>query len=120
MGNASNASSETELRGALGWMVGPEGRGVATIIEMVALTRFDCMIGSAAGMRRAVAEAIDHCGQRKAFGALLVDQPIMTSVLADLAIEAEAALALTMRMAYSLDHRDDAHEDALLRLGAAS
>ena len=94
MGNVSNASSETELRGALGWMVGPEGRGVATIIEMVAMTRFDCMIGSSAGMRMAVAQAIDHCRQRKAFGALLIDQPIMTAVLADLAIEAEAALTL--------------------------
>ncbi len=119
MGNVSNASSETELRGALGFMVGPEGRGVATIIEMVAMTRFDCMIGSSAGMRRAVAEAIDHCRQRKAFGALLIDQPIMTAVLADLAIEAEAALTLTLRIAHALDHRDDAHEDALVRLGTA-
>jgi putative acyl-CoA dehydrogenase len=119
MGNVSNASSETELRGALGWMVGPEGRGVATIIEMVAMTRFDCMIGSSAGMRRAVAEAIDHCRQRKAFGALLVDQPIMTAVLADLAIEAEAALTLTLRIGRALDHRDDSHEDALVRLGTA-
>ncbi len=119
MGNVSNASSETELRGALGWMVGPEGRGVATILEMVAMTRFDCMIGSSAGMRRAVAEAIDHCRQRKAFAAWLIDQPIMTAVLADLAIEAEAALTLTLRMAHALDHRDDPHEDALVRLGAA-
>jgi putative acyl-CoA dehydrogenase len=119
MGNVSNASSETELRGALGFMVGPEGRGVATIIEMVAMTRFDCMIGSSAGMRAAVAQAIDHCRQRKAFGALLVDQPIMTAVLADLAIEAEAALTLTMRIGRALDHRDDPHEDALVRLGTA-
>ena len=119
MGNVSNASSETELRGALGWMVGQEGRGVATIIEMVAMTRFDCMIGSSAGMRMAVSQAIDHCRQRKAFGALLVDQPIMTAVLADLAIESEAALALTMRIARALDHRDDAHENALVRLGSA-
>jgi putative acyl-CoA dehydrogenase len=119
MGNASNASSETELRGALGWMVGAEGRGVPTIIEMVAMTRFDCMIGSSAGMRMAVAQAIDHCRQRKAFGAYLIDQPIMTAVLADLAIEAEAALALTMRIARALDHRYDAHEDALVRLGTA-
>ncbi len=118
MGNVSNASSETELRGALGWMVGPEGRGVATIIEMVAMTRFDCMIGSSAGMRMAVSQAIDHCRQRKAFGALLIDQPIMTAVLADLAIEAEAALALTMRLGRALDHRDDAREDALVRIGA--
>ena len=119
MGNVSNASSETELRGALGWRVGPEGRGVATIIEMVSLTRFDCMIGSSGGMRMAVAQAIDHCRQRKAFGAYLIHQPLMTAVLADLAIEAEAALALTMRMARALDHRDDAHEDALFRIGAA-
>ena len=119
MGNASNASSETEWRGALAARVGPEGRGVATIIEMVAMTRFDCMLGSSAGMRRAVAEAIDHCRQRKAFGALLIDQPIMRDVLADLAIEAEASLALTLRMARALDHRGDAHEDALVRLGTA-
>ncbi len=119
MGNVSNASSETELRGALGWMVGSEGRGVATIIEMVAMTRFDCMVGSSAGMRMAVSQAIDHCRQRKAFGALLVDQPIMTAVLADLAIEGEAALTLTMRIGRALDHRDDAHEDALVRLGTA-
>ncbi len=119
MGNVSNASSETELRGALGWMVGSEGRGVATIIEMVAMTRFDCMIGSSAGMRMAVSQAIDHCRQRKAFGALLVDQPIMAAVLADLAIEAEASLTLTMRLGRALDHRDDEHEDALVRLGTA-
>ncbi len=119
MGNVSNASSETELRGAIGWMVGEEGRGIATILEMVATTRFDCMIGSAAGMRMAVAQAIDHCQQRKAFGALLMDKPIMAAVLADLAIEAEAALALTMRIARALDHRGDAHEDALVRLGTA-
>ena len=119
MGNVSNASSETELRGALGWMVGPEGRGVPTIIEMVAMTRFDCMIGSSAGMRMAVSQAIDHCRQRKAFGAFLIDQPIMTAVLADLAIEAEAALTLTMRIARALDHRDDGHEDALVRFGSA-
>ena len=119
MGNVSNASSETELRGALGWMVGPEGRGVPTIIEMVAMTRFDCMIGSSAGMRMAVSQAIDHCRQRKAFGAFLIDQPLMTAVLADLAIEAEAALTLTMRIARALDHRDDGHEDALVRLGSA-
>jgi putative acyl-CoA dehydrogenase len=83
------------------------------------MTRFDCMIGSSAGMRMAAAQAIDHCRQRKAFGPYLIDQPIMTAVLADLAIEAEAALALTMRIARALDHRDDPHEDALVRLGAA-
>ncbi len=115
MGNVSNASSETEWRGAIGRRVGPEGRGVATIIEMVAMTRFDCMVGSSAGMRRAAAEAIDHCSQRRAFGARLVDQPIMRGVLADLALEAEAALALTLRLARALD----GGESALVRLGTA-
>ena len=118
MGNVSNASGETEWRGALGWRVGPEGRGVATIIEMVAMTRFDCMLGSSAGIRRATSEAIDHCRQRKAFGALLWDQPIMRDVLADLAVESEAALALTMRLARALDHRGDAHEDRLFRIAS--
>jgi len=119
MGNVSNASSETEWRGALARRVGPEGRGVATIIEMVAMTRFDCMIGSSAGMRRAVSEAIDHCRQRRAFGALLWDQPIMRDVLADLAVESEAALLMTMRMARALDARGDRHEALIARLGAA-
>lgn len=118
MGNVSNASSETEWRGALAWRVGPEGRGVATIIEMVAATRFDCMIGSSAGMRMAASQAIDHCRQRKAFGALLIDQPAMQNVLADLALEAEASLALTLRMARALDNRAQPHEDALARIGA--
>ncbi len=118
MGNVSNASSETEWRGALAWRVGPEGRGVATIIEMVAMTRFDCMIGSSALMRMAASQALDHCRQRKAFGALLIDQPAMQNVLADLALEAEASLALTLRMARALDNRADAHEEALARLGA--
>ena len=118
MGNVSNASSETEWRGALAWRIGPEGRGVATIIEMVAMTRFDCMLGSSAVMRRAVAEAIDHCRQRAAFGARLWDQPIMRDVLADLAVESEAALLLTMRIARALDNRATGREDRLVRLGA--
>jgi putative acyl-CoA dehydrogenase len=115
MGNASNASSETEWRGAIGRRVGAEGRGVASIIEMVAMTRFDCMLGSSGGMRRAIIEAIDHCRQRSAFGAKLIDQPIMRGVLADLALEAEASLALTLRLARALD----ADENALVRLGTA-
>src|SRR5271166_1364238 len=117
MGNVSNASSETELRGALGWMVGQEGRGVATIIEMVAMTRFDCMIGSSSGMRMAVSQAIDHCRQRAAFGKMLIDQPIMQNVLADLALEAEAATVLTMRIARALDDRATDHEAHILRIG---
>jgi putative acyl-CoA dehydrogenase len=116
MGNASNASSETELRGALAWMVGEEGRGVRTIIEMVAMTRFDCMIGSTAGQRMALSQAVHHCGLRRAFGALLIDQPLMRNVLADLALEVEGSLALTMRMARAMDNRADEHEDLLVRL----
>jgi len=119
MGNRSNASSETELRGALAWRVGEEGRGVPTILEMVALTRFDCMIGSAAGMRMAASQALFHCGQRSAFGKILIDQPLMRNVLADLTLESEAALALTLRLARALDRHDDPHEAALLRLATA-
>ena len=116
MGNVANASSEAELRGALAWMVGEEGRGVPTIIEMVAMTRFDCMIGSAAGMRQAVAQATHHCRHRSAFGATLIDQPLMQNVLADLAIENEAAMTYTLRIARALDHQDDGHERLLARL----
>jgi putative acyl-CoA dehydrogenase len=120
MGNASNASCETELRGALAWMVGQEGRGVATIIEMVAMTRFDCMTGSAAGMRMALIQALHHCSQRAAFGKLLINQPLMRNVLADLALESEAALVLSMRMARAIDRRGtSASEDLLVRLGTA-
>jgi len=119
MGNVSNASSETELRGALGWLIGDEGRGVANILEMVALTRFDCMIGSAGGMRQAVAQILHHCEHRSAFGKLLVDQPLMQNVLADLALESEAALALAMRMARGLDNQDDEHEKLIVRIGTA-
>jgi putative acyl-CoA dehydrogenase len=119
MGNVSNASSETELRGALAWMVGSEGRGVRTIIEMVAMTRFDCMIGSTAGQRAAAAQALHHCSLRSAFGQVLNQQPLMQNVLADLVLEHEGSLALTMRLARALDHRDDAQEDALVRLVTA-
>ncbi len=119
MGNASNASSETELRGALAWMVGEEGRGVRNIIEMVAMTRFDCMVGSSAGMRMALSQALHHCAHRSAFGARLNQQPLMQNVLADLALESEAAMTLSMRVARALDHRDDRHEDLLVRLVTA-
>ncbi len=119
MGNVSNASSEVELRGALAWMVGEEGRGVRTIIDMVAMTRFDCMVGSSAGMRQAVAQITHHCTYREAFGKHLNDQPLMQNVLADLAIEQEAALALTMRIARALDHRDDEAENLLVRIGTS-
>jgi putative acyl-CoA dehydrogenase len=119
MGNASNASSETELRGALAWMVGEEGRGVRNIIEMVSMTRFDCMIGSSAGMRMAASQALHHCSIRSAFGHVLNQQPLMQNVLADLALESEAALTLTMRMARAMDHRADEQEDLLVRLVTA-
>ena len=116
MGNVSNASCETELRGALAWMLGEPGQGVRTIIEMVAMTRFDCMVGSAAGQRAAVSQALHHCSIRSAFGTVLNRHPLMQNVLADLVIENEAALAMTMRIARALDHRSDPHEDLLARL----
>ena len=103
MGNVSNASSEVEFRGALAWMIGKEGRGVRTIIEMVSMTRFDCMVGSAALMRQAAAQALHHTSGRSVFGKNLHAQPLMLNVLADLAIESEAALAISMRIAHSLD-----------------
>ncbi len=120
MGNLSNASSEVELRGALGWMVGEEGRGVPAIIEMVALTRFDCMVGSSAGQRQAVAQAIHHAHHRSVFGKTLVDQPLMQNVLADLQLELEGSLAMTFRMARALDNPDSEQDQLLLRLGTAA
>lgn len=120
MGNKSNASSEVEFRGAQGWLIGQEGRGVPTIIEMVSLTRFDCMLGSAAGMRAGLMHAIDHCSKRSAFGARLIDQPLMQNVLADLALEYEGAVALSMRMARALDQKEDNEYEAhLARLATA-
>jgi putative acyl-CoA dehydrogenase len=116
MGNASNASCETELRGALAWMIGEEGRGVRTIIDMVSMTRFDCMVGSSAGMRMASSQALHHCAIRSAFGQVLNQQPLMQNVLADLGLESEAALTLAMRVARAMDQRADEHEDLLVRL----
>jgi putative acyl-CoA dehydrogenase len=103
LGNRSNASSEVEFHGAWARMVGEPGRGVPTIIEMVAHTRLDCVIGAAAGMRAAVAQATWHAAHRVAFGRVLADQPLMRNVLADLAIEAEAAAVLAMRLARAYD-----------------
>lgn len=119
MGNVANASSEIELHGALGWMVGEEGRGVRAIIEMVAMTRFDCMIGSSAAQRQAVAQAVNHCLYRRAFGKRLVDQALMRNVLADLQLEVEGSVALTLRMGEALDRSlaGDTQEALLLRLG---
>ncbi len=119
LGNWSNASSEVEYRGALAWMIGEEGRGVPTIIEMVALTRFDCMVGSSALMRQALTQAAHHCAYRKVGGRVLNEQPLMQNVLADLALESEAALALTLRMGRALDNPQDAQEDKFARLVTA-
>ncbi|HEY4556702.1 MAG TPA: acyl-CoA dehydrogenase family protein, partial [Enteractinococcus sp.] len=103
LGNKSNASSEIELNGTHGWLVGDPGRGIRTIIEMVARTRLDCVIGSTAGMRQSVAEAAWHARGRAAFGATLIDQPLMRAVLADLQLEAEAATWTMMHVAAAHD-----------------
>tara|TARA_R110000796_G_scaffold63377_17_gene146789 strand:- start:1845 stop:3491 length:1647 start_codon:yes stop_codon:yes gene_type:complete len=119
LGNQANASSEVEFRGALAWMVGDEGRGVPTIIEMVSMTRFDCMIGSSSLMRQALTQASHHCAYRQVGGRALTDQPLMQNVLADLALESEAALALTMRMGRAIDNAHDEHEEKFARLVTA-
>ena len=112
LGNRSNASSEVEFRGAWARLVGEEGRGVPTIIEMVNHTRLDCSLGGAAGMRHGVAQAIHHCAHRSAFGRLLVDQPLMRNVLADLAVESEAATISSMRLARAYDEAIEGDEAA--------
>ncbi len=120
LGNRSNASSEVEFHGAWAQMVGEPGRGVPTIIEMVGHTRLDTIVGAAAGMRSAVAAACWHAAHRSAFGKLLSEQPLMRNVLADLAIEAEAATALAMRMARAYDDAPGNEAEAhLKRLGTA-
>ncbi|MGW0700745.1 acyl-CoA dehydrogenase family protein [Streptomyces sp. NPDC002867] len=115
LGNRSNASSEVEFDGTWGRRVGDEGRGVRTIIEMVAATRLDCVLGSAALMRQGVAQAVHHATYRSAFGGLLVDKPLMRNVLADLALESEAATTLGLRLAAAYD-ADTEEERAFLRL----
>jgi len=116
LGNRSNASGELELDGTWAQRLGDEGRGVRTIIEMVAATRLDCVLGSASLMRRAVAEASWHVAHRSAFGGLLADKPLMQNVVADLAVESEAATVLGMRLAAAVDRADDPHEAALRRI----
>ncbi|HEY6962704.1 MAG TPA: acyl-CoA dehydrogenase family protein [Gaiellaceae bacterium] len=106
LGNRSNASAEIRLEGAPARLVGEEGRGVAAIIEMVVRTRLDCVLGSTALMREAVAQAVHWCSGRVAFGKLLVDQPLMQNVLADLVVEAEAATASSLRLARAFDERE--------------
>jgi putative acyl-CoA dehydrogenase len=114
LGNRSNASAEIRLDGAHAFLVGEEGRGVATIIEMVVHTRLDCVLGSAALMREAVAQALHWCAGRVAFGKLLVEQPLMQNVLADLCVESEAATVCAFRLARAFDE-----DDPLRRLATA-
>jgi putative acyl-CoA dehydrogenase len=115
LGDRANASSEVEFDGTTGWLVGEPGRGVPTILEMVTMTRVDCVLGSAATTRAALTQAVHHARHRSAFGALLVDQPLMQNVLADLALESEAATALGIRLAAAID----AGETDFLRLACA-
>jgi putative acyl-CoA dehydrogenase len=117
LGNRSNASAEIELDDARGWLIGEEGRGVPTIARMVALTRLDCVLGTAALLRQGTAQAIHHARHRRAFGRLLADQPLMRNVLADLAVESEAATVLGMRLAGAADRASG--EVDLLRIGTA-
>jgi putative acyl-CoA dehydrogenase len=118
LGNRSNASAEVEFDGALAWQVGEAGRGVRTIIEMVSATRLDCVLGSAAGLRRGCVTAVHYATYRQAFGKDLIAQPLMASVLADLTLETEAATELAIRLAGAADRaaRGDTAETALLRV----
>lgn len=116
LGNKANASSEVEFVGATAWLVGDEGRGVPQILAMGTMTRLDCALGTAGLMRQSLSIALNHAAQRRAFGKRLIEQPLMRNVLADLALESEAAIALAMRLARSFDHPADAHERAISRL----
>ena len=119
LGNISNASSEVEFRGAYAQMVGDEGRGVPAIIEMVSMTRFDCMVGSSSLMRAATAQAIHHTSGRNVFGKNLHEQVLMQNVLADLSIESEAALAISMRVGNALDNMHDEQQNLFARVATA-
>lgn len=116
LGNQANASSEVEFHGASAWLVGEEGRGIPQILAMGTLTRLDCALGTAGLMRQALSLALHHTAQRKAFGRYLIDQPLMQNVLADLALESEAATALALRLAHSFDRPEDPHEQVMARL----
>jgi putative acyl-CoA dehydrogenase len=120
MGNRSNASSEVEFGQAWAHVVGEEGRGIQTIIEMVNHTRLDCAIAGAGLMRQALVQAVHHARHRQVFGKLLIEQPLMRNVLADLAIESEATTLLMVRLARAFDHREsDARERAFCRIATA-
>ena len=118
-GNKSNASSEIEYRGALGWLIGEEGQGIKAALAMTHLTRLDFAIGSAGLMRRALSEAIHHASERRAFQKALIDQPLMQNVIADLALEVEAATLLAFRLARAVDDEEAGDADArlLVRIG---
>lgn len=116
LGNQANASSEVEFAGATAWLVGEEGRGVPQILAMGTLTRLDCALGTSGLMRQALSLALDHTAQRMAFGKRLIEQPLMRNVLADLALESEAATALALRLTRSFDRPDDGHERVMQRL----
>jgi len=116
LGNKANASSEVEFHQAQAWLVGEEGRGIPQILEMGTMTRLDCALGTSGLMRQALSIALNHTTQRQAFGKRLVDQPLMRNVLADLALESEAATALAIRLARAFDRPGDAHEAVMARL----
>ncbi len=117
LGNRSNASSEVEFTDAFAWRVGDEGAGIRTIIQMVQLTRLDCAVASAGLMRMALAQAVHHCRHRNVFGKRLIDQPMMRAVLADMALDVEAAVALVVRLSRALDcAANDPREAAYARL----
>ena len=116
LGNQANASAEVEFLDATAWLVGEEGRGVPQILAMGALTRLDCALGTAGLMRQALSIALHHTAQRQAFGKRLIEQPLMRNVLADLAIESEAACALSIRLSRAFDHKNQAHEQVMARL----
>jgi putative acyl-CoA dehydrogenase len=118
LGNRSNASSEVEFIDAWAHLMGEEGRGIPTILEMGTYTRLDCVTGSAGMMRQSLVQSVHHARHRKTFGALLIDQPLMQTVLADLAVESEAATALAMRLARAFD--SDAESEAVLRRALTS
>ena len=116
LGNKANASSEVEFHGAIGWLVGEPGRGVPQILEMGTMTRMDCALGTSGLMRQALSIALDHTAQREAFGKRLIDQPAMRNVLADLALESEAATALALRVARAFDRPRDEQERVIARV----
>ncbi|MFL9668838.1 isovaleryl-CoA dehydrogenase [Variovorax sp. AB1(2024)] len=116
LGNKANASSEVEFQGASAWLVGEEGRGIPQILEMGTMTRLDCALGTSGLMRQSLGIALNHATQRNAFGKPLIEQPLMKNVLADLALESEAATALAIRLARAFDRQDDEHERLMARL----